>query len=86
MGKCDKCGVEFETLCPLCTIPILTDLERKVLILIARGLNSIEIASEVNYSVSTVKKTRRSLSKKLLSKDIGPNTVARAYDLGILAH
>ena len=87
MGKCDKCGVEFTALCPVCLPVPLTDREQQVLNFMAEGLSSQEMILRLHFSAATIKRTRTSIRRKLGIEHritMATRVVHRARELGLL--
>ncbi|WP_043621137.1 response regulator [Nonomuraea candida] len=67
----------------LAELPALTERERQVLELIARGLSNTQIAGELGLSVSTVKNRVSDLFGKLAVRDRAQAVIA-AYEAGLV--
>jgi len=66
------------------TIEALTEREREVLVLIARGLSNLELAAHLHLSLATVKTHIGRLLAKLAARDRAQLVIA-AYESGLIA-
>jgi DNA-binding CsgD family transcriptional regulator len=63
----------------------LSDIERTILQLAARGMNQYQIANETNYSVHTIKGYRARMVKKMGAGSLA-EAISIAYATGLLSN